>query len=159
MPLSFIDIDWQNNDLIKDIAAFYTEASADIPHQEAEGFHQNFDAEFMRAWRERMRRNERIMDGHLLIDGSKIVGLSLFSYKVSEAKNFMIEFTGIARKYRGQKLAKYIKAKTLQSILSNYNTAGCIITGMAKTNHRINTINRQLGFQAVSGFSILKHVI
>lgn len=112
---------------------------------------------------EQYRKDEVIMHstGYKVISvlafekNGKISGLT--QVKISNKdENLQQGITGVSLLFRGNKIAKWIKAELLLYVKKNYPHAKTIITSNTESNETMNHINSLLGFKCIKKVNVIQ---
>ena len=85
--------------------------------------------------------------GIVIEKDNKISALTHVKIYPGKEKLLSQSFTGVPEEYRGRKLGKWIKAKMIQYITSQYPESEAIVTGNADSNAPMLHINIALGYK------------
>lgn len=88
-------------------------------------------------------------------DGA-ISGLTEMYYSPDEPHRIFQGLTGVAERYRGRGLGKWLKAEMLLDVRKRYPNLKFVATGNADVNAPMLSINRRMGFKRYIGFSMYK---
>ncbi len=98
-------------------------------------------------WRQ---ENNKVKYSMTLFYNDTIIGVSEMSINRDDPLNIFQMMTGVERKYRGQKLSKWLKASIILKIGEDFPENKIITTDMRAVNTPIQAVNSQLGYNLVS---------
>ncbi len=132
---------------IEEYCVIYTETMNQQPMGEIEG-RMRLTPESRRMDEERRKKSGCIWTTLISRESDgKISGLTEFFYYPDKPSILFQNLTGVKEEYRSRGLGKWLKAKMLKWIHSEYPEVKTIVTGNATTNAPMLSINNRIGFK------------
>jgi ribosomal protein S18 acetylase RimI-like enzyme len=139
------------------VVAVHNESHADVPFQDAVGMIRTREASYFLDWVARLQANDMVMPAFGLYFQDQVAGLALFEMRAVHPKTASIIYTGVARAFRRRGLGRHLKASTTLRLMELYPGLRFLVTGNEETNQPILSINKAMGFEVKSEFTMLRY--
>ena len=147
---------------LAELAPAYASLLGDVPTGTLDQPPMRMELPAMASWYEAMDRHGGAHLLVLLMDGQDVAGISEAGWDARFPDRVYQQLTGIARPWRGQGLARGLKAAMLRLVRERHPAVTMMTTFNADTNAAMLSINQRLGFRrhrSDSSYQIRREVL